>query len=360
MPGTVSFELERFERSDGRLELSGRWFGVRGMRFVRPTLTLSCDDGTSSRALADLEHKPWEPLDGETWEAAFPYGEDAVVLDAELAVAPGIAIPLPAPGDELPASDPISVQPPRPAAGRHKRGSAQSRRRPSARPAIEDELAVLRDETQRLRQEPIRLQAELDRSEQLRKDVEGELERLKVDAGGAIARRDAAVDRFEDAAAERDEAIRLRDHAVRAQNEAVSERNEAVARAEAATAERDRAVAERDQALAKAEAALAQRDTAVANVDTARSERDEAVQARDQAIRERDQAMSERNNAIAERDRVRAQRPAALASRPAQPLRIGSRDPLFSEDKDQLIKRALAIAVLLIAGLALLIVSGVL
>src|SRR5438552_7706966 len=91
VPGPISFELERFERVDGRLQLDGRWFGVRGLRFVRPTLTIVFGDGTSSRALADLEHKPWAPFDGEEWTAAFPAAEEIKVLDAELAVAPGIA-----------------------------------------------------------------------------------------------------------------------------------------------------------------------------------------------------------------------------------------------------------------------------
>src|SRR5947209_8157997 len=219
---TVSFELERFERTDGRLELSGRWFGVRGMRFMRPTVTLGFGDGSASRLLADLEHKPWAPEDGERWEAAFPCGEDVVVLDAELAVAPGIAIPLPAPGEELPDSDPVAALPRTPSSGsRRKRASAPARgSRSPQRSDVRKELTALREETQRLRQEPIRLQAELDRSEELRKNVEDQLERLKLDADGAVARRDAAVDRFEDVSAERDEAIGMRDAAVRAQNEA--------------------------------------------------------------------------------------------------------------------------------------------
>src|SRR5438270_338285 len=227
LPGTVSFELERFERSDGRLELSGRWFGVRGMRFVRPTLILSFEDSTSSRALADLEHKPWAPLDGERWEAAFPCGEDAGVLDAELAVAPGIAIPLPAPGEALPDSDAIAAAP---------------RDSPPRRP-----------------------------------------------------------------------------------------RGSAAARAEAAAEERDQAVSARERALA---------------------ERAEALAARDKALAERDEA-------ITERDRARAQR-GPIAPRASQPLSAGVRGPILSEHHDQLIKRGLAVAVLFVAGLALLIVLGVL
>ena len=251
--GTVSFELERFERADGRLELSGRWFGVRGMRFVRPTITLGLGDGSASRLLADLEHKPWAPEDGERWEAAFPCAEDVAVLDAELAVAPGIAIPLPAPGEELPDSDLLAALPRTPPS-ESRRKSAPARTRGSRCPQrsdVRDELSALHEETQRLRHEPIRLQTELDRSEELRKSVEDELERLKLNADGAVARRDSAVDRFEGATAERDEAVRTRDEAVRAQNEAARARNEAVRERDDAVRARDEAVRARDETAAE-------------------------------------------------------------------------------------------------------------
>jgi len=63
----VSFELDAFTLvGSDRLELTGRWFGVRGRRFVRPMLTLSVGQ-ESQRALADLEHKPWAAEDGEPW-----------------------------------------------------------------------------------------------------------------------------------------------------------------------------------------------------------------------------------------------------------------------------------------------------
>lgn len=373
---TISFELERFEWSGGRLELGGRWFGVRGMRFVRPTLTLGFADGSSSRALADLEHKPWEPLDGERWQAAFACAEDVAVLDAELAVAPGIAVPLPAPGEELPDGDPIAALPTRSESksGRKRPAAAPRRSRGGQGSAVPDELAALHEETQRLRQEPIRLRAELDRSEELRKHVEDELERLKMDSDGALARRDAAVGRFEDATAEREEAIRERDAAVQAQNQAVQERNKAIeerdrARAEvraaaaareAALAERDRALADRDRAASERDAAVAERDHAATERHAAFSERDAAVARREQAINERSRAMGEREKAIAERDRARGARITPTPVRAAHPVRTAAPAPIFSEDQDQLIKRAAAIAVLVIAGLALLIVLGVL
>ena len=97
--GSVSFEVERFESRGGdQLVLSGRWFGLRGRRFVRPTLTLGSGD-SRQRALADLEHKPWAAEDGELWEAAFPierHGGDPGSI--ELTVAPDITVALPAPG----------------------------------------------------------------------------------------------------------------------------------------------------------------------------------------------------------------------------------------------------------------------
>jgi hypothetical protein len=68
----VAFELDRFEMADGdRFEVNGRWFGVRGRRFMRPSLTL-VDGDEQRRLLADLEHKPWAAEDGQPWEASFP------------------------------------------------------------------------------------------------------------------------------------------------------------------------------------------------------------------------------------------------------------------------------------------------
>src|SRR4051794_887032 len=95
--GTV-FEVERFEwTAPDRLELAGRWFGVRGMRFVRPTLSLRGDE-LHRRLLADLEHKPWNPGDGELGPAVSRGGGAPAGADpAELAVAPSIAVALPAP-----------------------------------------------------------------------------------------------------------------------------------------------------------------------------------------------------------------------------------------------------------------------
>src|SRR5918998_5332577 len=92
----VTFEIDRFEwAGDGRLELAGRWSGLRGHRFLRPTLDVEVD-GERRRMLAVLEHKPWAPEEGEDWIAAFNWrGEPVRFEDAELTVTPDLAVPLP-------------------------------------------------------------------------------------------------------------------------------------------------------------------------------------------------------------------------------------------------------------------------
>src|SRR5436305_812781 len=94
-----ALEVERFELADGdRLVLVGRWSGIRGRRFMRPTLTFLAD-GRSHRLLADLRDKPWAAEDGTPWRASFPWTLDgADVSDAELSVATDIVIPVHPPG----------------------------------------------------------------------------------------------------------------------------------------------------------------------------------------------------------------------------------------------------------------------
>ena len=93
----ITFDVDRVSLgASGQIEVTGRWYGVRGRRFVRPSLTLSLrDDGGERRVLADLEHKPWAAQDGEAWSAAFPFdGELEVAERIELTVAPDITVEL--------------------------------------------------------------------------------------------------------------------------------------------------------------------------------------------------------------------------------------------------------------------------
>src|SRR4051794_6400187 len=72
-PQQSAFEIERFDfDGDDRLEVSGRRFGVRGRRFVRPVRTMDVA-GEPRRLVALLDHKPWAAADGERWIAAFPW-----------------------------------------------------------------------------------------------------------------------------------------------------------------------------------------------------------------------------------------------------------------------------------------------
>ena len=74
----VDFELDRFERTTAdRIEISGRWYGLRGRRFVRPVLNLHTVGGSRRRAIALLEHKPWAADDGKAWLAAFAWPQGA-------------------------------------------------------------------------------------------------------------------------------------------------------------------------------------------------------------------------------------------------------------------------------------------
>src|SRR3954451_14124182 len=98
-PPSVAFEVERFGwTARDRLEVTGRWFGLRGHRFMRPALIVETDDDDRRRLLAVLEHKPWAAEAGEPWTAAFAWaGDPAAITFAELSVAPSVAVELPPP-----------------------------------------------------------------------------------------------------------------------------------------------------------------------------------------------------------------------------------------------------------------------
>jgi hypothetical protein len=130
------FELEQFERSGDRLRVAGRWSDVRGMRFMRPTLTIG-----DRRVLAVLDHKPWAPEEGQSWIAEFPWDGDAADIDlelAELAVAPSVAVPLSSPGVPV---EPVGEPEPDP------RVAAEERRHRQ-----ESEIAFLREQIELLKE----------------------------------------------------------------------------------------------------------------------------------------------------------------------------------------------------------------
>jgi hypothetical protein len=306
--GEVVFEVDRFEwNGDERLEVSGRWYGLRGHRFVRPVLLAEADDGPR-RMLALLEHKPWAADDGEPWIAAFPWqGEPVEVTSVELAVAPSLAVDLPAPKA--------------PGQRRRKAESAPrtARRGPApppapkpepereSKPSAADEVAALRAQLEGERETVRRLAAELD-------DAHARLAAKTKESGDDRERddREAAIRRERDAAiAERDDA---RARAERHHGAVADERDAAVRARAAAQQERDEALDQRAAAQFEIKAARVERDAAIA-------ERDRATERQRAAVRDLEALQRRVQAAEASRPAAVAEPPAEPAVRPSAPVR---------------------------------------
>ncbi len=261
-PG-VAFEVQRFEwTSRDRLELVGRWSGLRGHRFLRPTLDVQVD-GERRRMLAVLDHKPWAPAEAQDWVAAFTWrGEPANFDDAELTVSPDLAVQLPAPGGSA-------------AHGEVKDATPSADRLPARRPrsaVLEGELAAALAEVERVGEELERTRAaHSEAAKELRERLRGEHTKIR-ELEAELEQARAAIALTEEAAAE--DSDRLRDER------------------DAAGAERDAAVVARDAALAEAEEARGARDEVLQKLSAAEGERDALAEARDRARLERNAWMS--------------------------------------------------------------------
>ena len=334
----VSFELERFEwTAADRLEVAGRWYGVRGRRFLRPTLDIEVD-GQARRMLALLEHKPWAPDEGSEWIAAFTWNDEPIeLLEADLVVAPDLSVELPAPGTAAGAKKSRAAQ-----RSRRRAGGQQRRVAAPTRAALLEGRAAAEAEAERVAEELDRARAahtaaldnlhrRMAADEAARHGVAEELEQarteiaaaaatiegLRAELEAASAARDAAVAATERVAQERDRALRerallehRREEAETARDTARQERNAWMSRARVATAGRDAIVAERD-------AALAARDQMETERDGAQRERDAAARKREAAVRERDAAVGDRDAAVRERDAAVRTRVAAARERAA-------------------------------------------
>jgi outer membrane murein-binding lipoprotein Lpp len=258
----VAFQLDRFEQTgEDRLEVTGRWYGVRGLRFVRPSLTVQTNDGERN-LLALLEHKPWAAEEGESWIAAFPWqGESPDPDQAELAVAPSVIVALVKDDGTKPGKTKPNL--------RQKLSESETRAR-----RLDSEVAWLREEREALVAD--------------KRAAEEEAAQVRSELREAHAANEATAD-------ERDAAARERDDAVFQRDQAAGERDRAVQSREEGEATRDEAVAERD-------AAVAARDAALEQLEVAQREAAEAVTARDAIVGERDDAVESRRRAFAERD----------------------------------------------------------
>jgi hypothetical protein len=331
--GRVAFELSRFELARDCCQVEGRWFGVRGRRFMRPALTVDVD-GQPVRLLADLADKPWAAEDGEPWKATFPYTiEPAHARDAELTVAPDLTITLPAPKRLAPGAEEKSAA--RPTDGPRRRGlrrpgsgsdvSAGAAVGRSDRPrggsrssaveggtdaagALTRELANLRDSQRQLRQRLDRAEAGKAKTAERLQEVSGELREAIREREELSSARDQIAAELEAARRERGDFVAERDTALRERHRLEADRQAAQRTHDAALQASDAAGAARDRALSERGAALAAEHQAA-------SERDLASAARDQAVTERDSALSRRDHALAERDAAVAARDQAVSSR---------------------------------------------
>jgi hypothetical protein len=291
-PG-VAFEVERFEwTSPERLELVGRWSGLRGHRFLRPTLDAEVG-GERRRMLADLEHKPWAPEEGQEWIAVFTWRGDPGSFDeAELTVSPELAVQLPAPGGSV-------------AKGKPKKVTSEAERRPARRPRS----AVLEGELAGALAEVTRLAEELDCVRSTHSEAGKELrERLRGEQG-KIRELEAELKRARE---------QRREKAAAAENAAAQEAETLRKERDAAAAERDAATAARDAAVAAADEATAERDEALRKLRAAETERDALTEARDRARQERNAWMSRARAAKAGRPGLSAEA-APTVRMPAEP-----------------------------------------
>jgi hypothetical protein len=309
----ASFEVERFEWTAGdRLELAGRWFHVRGRRFLRPTLDVEVD-GRIRRLLATLEHKPWASEEGEEWQAAFTWEGELVDIDgAQLTVGPDLAVELgpPATTDGLRSRRRKAVGPELGAARAEvKQLRAELEREREERRGEADDLhahlAAAEETVRSLRatlheaQEQVSVaQAAAERhGEELERERDARLaERAEIACELEEARRerDAARGRLSSVQGELDAVARARDEAREERNSWLSRARDAAAERDAAMASRDAAVAERDAAVAERDAAYADRQTALAASESMRAERRIARADREAAQREREAARRER------------------------------------------------------------------
>jgi hypothetical protein len=397
--GSVAFELSRFEVVDDRCQVEGRWFGVRGRRFMRPALTVVVD-GQSVRLLADLADKPWAAEDGEIWTARFPHTiERADSREAELTVAPDLTITLPVPerltaaargkpvsrrgdgsgqrghrraggGSDIRA-DTASKRVERP--GRKSRSPEDEGER-DAVDALMQELVDLRDTQRRLRQRLERVEADKARAAHRLDKVSGELSAAVHERDESNAARDRTAAELEAVQRERSEFVAERDTArqerrrMAVDREAAERTHDQVQQAsEAAGAARDRALSERGAALAAQRQAASERDDASSARDRAVAERDAAFSLRDHAVAERDAAVSARDGAVSsgeelsrtaerldsELSDLRSARGAALV------MRSASHAPVVSRRYANVFLGAIAIAIVLAIVLIVLVLLHV-
>jgi hypothetical protein len=218
------------------VEIRGRWYGVRGRRFVRPALILHGSEGPARRILAELDDKPWAALDGEPWQVTFPLDEAlAPSVTLELSVAPDIAVTLrPTAG----AQSARTVDVPRPVAERPAPTTPTSPTTPTPTPTRAK--AARAPETERLTARLASAEAAVTRERARREEAELALEQARAAArersaelGRARAELELArvAERESQATADLLDASRRDHHAVQTRYDALADEHDRALRA---------------------------------------------------------------------------------------------------------------------------------
>jgi hypothetical protein len=254
----VSFELERLDLEGDELVVSGHWSGVRGLRFVRPTLVAE-----NRRILATLEHKPWAPSMDRTWTAAFPWEGDEIDVGG-LTLAVGSQVTVPLDGEPVRAPEPEPAPAPVPAKVTPIRPSKAARPEPepetprssasAAPPANSSELAQQleadtheRDALARRLEDAERMASE--RQRRVTDEATATFDELTRGRATAERDRDRALAQLDEAVADRESAVRTRARMQIVHDEAIEARESAEAQLAATKAQRDEANAQRDEVL---------------------------------------------------------------------------------------------------------------
>ena len=194
----VTFELQRLELKDDTLVVSGFWSGVRGLRFVRPTLL-----SDERRILATLEHKPWLPADDAPWIAAFPWDGDEVDAGGlALAVGSKVTVPLGDAPEPEPPSGPAETDP---------APDATTRERDDLRRRLDDAKQLAAERKHRAERDRDRILEQLAEAVEAREAAVRTRARMELAHDDSLRAREDAEIALANAKRERDEANAQRD-----------------------------------------------------------------------------------------------------------------------------------------------------
>jgi hypothetical protein len=190
----LAFALERFEWTGERLEVVGRWSGLRGRRLSRPVLTVSA--AGERHRLTALPGGQLGVRGDEPWRATFAWDRSEDVDSAELEVGRSLLVALPAPQFRPPPPPPTDADL-RAELEALRAELAEMRGASADADGLREELQLLRVAHGSLREAHERLEDEL---ETLR-DAAAERERLAAERDRLAADLTAAQERL----AERDD-----------------------------------------------------------------------------------------------------------------------------------------------------------